>query len=473
MDLAIVTVPYMFTNNPPVAGAVLKSCVEQHGFSAINLDYNLKFIKSNIATDDLVTWFQKEDSYPVYDNFLKFKEWVKECAKDILSHNARWIGISVFTKDSQLGAEEFIIALKELDPTCKIVLGGTGTEDLRSQWQKRWYELIWESDIVDSIILREGEVEIVKLLKDNYNNIVEAPQLTVEELNDVPVPNFDDFSMSDYGKDTVTIPITGSKGCVRKCTFCNVEAFWPVFRHRSGKIVANEIIQLYEKYNIKNFKFTDSLINGSLKDFRLMNLEIAEKIPNVINYRGQYICRPQRQMPDQDYELMRDAGCSLVQIGIESGSERVRTHMKKKFSNEDIDHSTNKLAEMGIKQQWFIFVGYPIEEDEDFNDTLLLIKKWAHLRKENLLNIIPTGVFQMLDGTPITRPDMIDELGIYVDGNNAYHTYQWSSEKYPNNTYEVRSNRFLEVVDLCKKYDLITEYEDFVSMHETLIRSQM
>jgi radical SAM superfamily enzyme YgiQ (UPF0313 family) len=476
MDLVVVNIPYLFTNNPPMAGAVLKSCVEKAGFTATSLDYNIKFIKSAVRTDDLVTWFQKEDSYPKYSNFLKFKDWVKDCAKDILSHNARWIGISVFTKDSQLAAEEFIIALKELDPNCKIVLGGTGTEDLRSQWQKRWYELMWESDIVDSVILREGEAEIVNLLRENYNQVVAAPQLVVEQLNAVPVPNFDDYNMADYGvtsMDGVVIPITASKGCVRKCTFCNVEAFWPMFRHREGKIVANEIIQLYKKYDIKNFKFTDSLINGSLKDFRAMNQEIVEKLPNVINYRGQYICRPQRQMPDHDYELMRTAGCSNVQIGIESGSERVRQHMKKKFSNADIDHSTARLAEMGINQQWFIFVGYPIEEQDDFNDTLALIEKWAHLQKENLINVIPTGVFQMLDGTPITRPDMIHELGIHVDSSSAYNTYNWTSEKYPSNTFEVRSKRFLEVVALCRKYNLITEYEDFVSMHEKLIMSQI
>ena len=66
-----------------------------------------------------------------------------------------------------------------------------------------------------------------------------------------------------------------------------------------------------------------------------MNEYITEHIPNTITYKGQFIFRPANQMPDRDYDLMRTAGCKLVQIGVESGSERVREHMRKKFTNDD------------------------------------------------------------------------------------------------------------------------------------------
>ena len=122
LDIVIVNVPYMFTNNPPVAGAVLRACVEKAGFTAEALDYNIDFVNSDVSTDDVIVWLQNETSPPKVENYVAFKAWVRECAKDILKRNARWIGISVFTKDSQLATEEFVIALKDLDPDCKIVL---------------------------------------------------------------------------------------------------------------------------------------------------------------------------------------------------------------------------------------------------------------------------------------------------------------------------------------------------------------
>lgn len=476
LDLVIVNIPYMFTSNPPVAGAVLKSCVEQAGFTAKAIDYNIAFANSKVATDDIIVWLQNETSHPKIENYIAFKNWVKECAKDILKINARWIGISVFTKDSQLAAEEFIIALKDLDPNCKIVLGGTGQEDRRSQWGERWVDLVYNSGIIDASILKEGEVEIVKLLKDESTGLIDSPQLTVDQLNNVPTPNFDDYNLSLYGtldEQGVSIPITGSKGCVRKCTFCNVGAFWPNFRQRDGVMIGKEIVELYQKYNIHNFKFTDSLINGSLKHFRLMNEHITKEIPNTISYKGQFIFRPAHQMPDRDYELMRTAGCKLVQIGVESGSERVRDHMLKKFTNSDIDRTVYALAEQNIRQQWFIFVGYPTETDSDFEETLVLIEKYAHLAKNNLLNIIPTGVYLMLDNTPSTSPEMMHDMGLYIDESKAWQTYHWVSTKYKENTFQVRAKRLFRLVDLCRKLDLISEFEDMIQHHVTLVEREL
>jgi len=480
LDIVIVNVPYMFTNNPPVAGAVLRACVENAGFTAEALDYNIDFVNSDVSTDDVIVWLQNETSPPLVEHYVAFKLWVKECAKDILKRNARWIGISVFTKDSQLATEEFIIALKDLDPDCKIVLGGTGQEDRRSQWGERWVDLIYDSGVIDASILKEGEVEIVKLLKGESVGLIDSAQLTVDQLNNIPTPNFDDYNLDLYGAidsfsitEGISIPITGSKGCVRKCTFCNVGAFWPSFRQRNGTGIGKEIVDLYHKYGIDNFKFTDSLINGSLKHFRLCNEYITEHIPNTISYKGQFIFRPASQMPDRDYDLMRTAGCKLVQIGVESGSERVREHMRKKFSNEDIERTAYALAEQNIKQQWFIFVGYPTETESDFEQTLAMIEKYAHLTKKRLLNIIPTGVYLMLDNTPSASPEGMSDMGLYIDESQAWQTYHWQSTKYTENTFQVRADRLFRLVALCRKLGLITEFEDMIQHHVNLVEREL
>ena len=67
------------------------------------------------------------------------------------------------------------------------------------------------------------------------------------------------------------IYITGSKGCVRDCTFCDVAALWPKFRYRKAENLVQEIKEQFYNYGITTFDFTDSLINGSVSNFYEFN----------------------------------------------------------------------------------------------------------------------------------------------------------------------------------------------------------
>ena len=52
---------------------------------------------------------------------------------------------------------------------------------------------------------------------------------------------------------------------VRKCDFCDVQSIWPKYRYRSGENIALEMKVQNNKYGTKKFLFTDSLLNGSVK----------------------------------------------------------------------------------------------------------------------------------------------------------------------------------------------------------------
>lgn len=473
LDIAIVHVPYMFNTNPPMAGALLKSCLAKQGLTAKVVDLNLDFLASNLCNDNLISYFQKPDTRISRQAHAEWLAWIRSQARSILDIGARWIGISVFTKDSQIATEDLALALKELDPDCKILIGGLGSNVLRGQFKVPWYELAYQSDLVDSVIVGEGENAIIDVVKNDLRGIMHATQLTSKELDDVPLPDFSDYDLSRYQSDmtddSMAIPITASKGCVRDCTFCDVGKHWSQFRWRSGAKVAHEMMQLYHMHGYRNFRFTDSLLNGNVKEFRCMNDVLAKELPQTLRYRGQFICRGRSQMPLSDFKAMADAGAYRVQIGIESGSEAVREHMRKKFNNADIDYTANALADNGIRQSWYMFVGYPTETDHDFKASIDLIQQHKNLWG---LQIIPTGVFQLLDGTPLASDDMMHELGITRNNLNGYETYAWTSTAYPSNTFEIRADRFKILVELCRQYDLIQGFEDMVDGHMKMISDQ-
>jgi radical SAM superfamily enzyme YgiQ (UPF0313 family) len=475
-DIVFVHVPYMFNTNPPLAGPLLKACLKQHNINTKVLDLNIDFINSNIATDSIVSWLQKPDIKPNKNEYENYKNWITKQAENILKFNSKYVGISVFTKDSQLATEDLAYQLKLLNPKIKIIIGGLGANVNLSQWNMPWYNLIYESGLADVVIIGEAEHELVNTILEDKTGIIKAKQLLSDELDSIPKPIFDDYDLSNYtsefDNEIFAIPITASKGCVRDCTFCDVGKHWSKFTSRKGENVANEIIYYYKNYNFKFFRFTDSLINGNVKEFKIMNSLLTETIPSSIKYRGQFICRPKNQMPAEDFKLMASAGAYKVQIGIESGSENVRNHMRKKFSNDDIEYSTYELFKNSIKQSWFIFVGYPTETHQDFIDTLNLVKKYKDLAQDQMLQIIPTGVFQMLDGTPISELDMMNDLGIELNNIQGYTTYAWTSKLYPDNTFKERANRFKILVELCKEHNFISEYENMVDGHLKMITNQ-
>jgi radical SAM superfamily enzyme YgiQ (UPF0313 family) len=243
---------------------------------------------------------------------------------------------------------------------------------------------------------------------------------------------------------------------VRKCTFCDIELTWPKFRYRNAQNIIDEIKQNFYEYGITKFEFTDSLINGSISNFNKFNellYEEKQRHPDLepIRYQGQFICRPSTQQKEQTYELMHLAGCEMLITGIESFSEDVRNHMKKYFSNDDIDYHLEQCARWGIPNILLMIVGYPTETRKDHQanlDTLVRYKKYVDM---NTIFMVRWGyTMHLYEHTPIMS--MLEELDINLENNVKFDSlYGWVSNLNPENTLQERIRRRLEIHELCVK----------------------
>jgi hypothetical protein len=243
--------------------------------------------------------------------------------------------------------------------------------------------------------------------------------------------------------------ITASKGCVRNCSFCDVPEYWPKYIFRRGENVAADIIDIYHKTGNTNFEFTDNLINGSIPNYRKMNQLLVEKIPKTIRYGGYAIFRDRKSMPEYDFELAGQAGCYRWSIGVESGSESVRKHMRKNFSNDDLDYGVHQLHKNGIMQSWSLIVGYPSETDKDFNETIELLDRSKKFNKNGMIRLAITLPFQLNDIVPLTREQkFIDEFQWNdTDAKNPYSRYFWTTVANPHNTFDVRYHRYKKIIE--------------------------
>ena len=457
----------------PLAPALLKSCLMESGIKTKTIDYNnllfIDFMAATAATcgndtanDDKIklgNWLMSpwtEIDENIKNTYLSI---VQRYANELVDQNIEWIAFSSFSYQSHQFIEDITQRIKAIDPSQKIMIGGSNIDIFKKGNNKRWVDHMLDSGLADAACLGEGETVIAKIVNDDLRGIVVSKQLSNLDFLEVPVPNFDDYIFENYGGvDAIQVPITASKGCVRACTFCDVAAMWPKFRYRTGESVANEIITLHKKHGFTNFRFTDSLINGGLKPFRQMNQILSEQLPNTVTYWGQFICRSERDMPPKDFDLMKSGGCRWVNIGIESGSESVRDHMKKNFTNEDIDYTAEQLLRVGIKQQWNIFVGYPTETEEDFQDTLNLLKKYS--KYNDMVLISPIGLFKMINGTPITTDYYMGELGVSVQEFNGNNDIIWTTDINTENTFETRYNRWKRLLKALEENGQIGLYSN-------------
>ena len=178
-------------------------------------------------------------------------------------------------------------------------------------------------------------------------------------------------------------------------------------------------------------------------------VELQNKIPDFkkLSYSGQFIIRPKSQHPEYLFELLQKSGCDRLEIGIESGSERVRDHMGKKFSNEDIDYHFRMCDKYGIKNYILMFTSYPTETIEDHNETIqFYIKNQKYLINNTIIGTNLNTPVVIYKNTPLDS--MRSDLGIEITDMQYENTNNWMSDKNPELTLKERWRRYLELIKL-------------------------
>jgi len=467
----ILSVPYT-EPMPMVAPVLLSACLNNAGISAKGIDFSIAFFEQFNnkpywnSIKHLVT-IGKADVLPrrAVIDLLKFIRKQLISIRD--TYNPEYLGLSIFTNESIDFSYLLIPYIRKYLPNTKIMLGGRALELICGIYNIKHYEKYHKYGLADIIVVGDAETAIVEVVQNNLLGIYFSKQQTKEDLDNIPTPNWDDYDTSVYSKyreysivkdenrpdlDSRYIAIMGSKGCVRQCTFCDVASFWPKYLYREGANIARDIIENYRSTGITNFLFTDNLINGSTSQYRTLNEVLVREIPNTINYSGYAIFRSKQYMPESDFELAKVAGCKEWSIGVESGSETVRFELKKNFTDDDMDHSIRHLSKNNITQTWLLMVGYPTETEQDYLATEEFLRKYAHLNSDRSIRIGITATFQLLSNSPLIKnKEYIEKYGLKYDFSSNLSRYFWTADINPENTFDVRADRYVRLLNLTKE----------------------
>lgn len=457
--VALIALPKQDLFRPPAALPILAAACEEKNIDYTINDFNL-WLNEEL---DLETWQKIDDNWSSIDSyaaqdkpwFTKFRQTLNKYVTIILDQQCDLIAISVFTDWSAHCAVEMIQNIRKKNREVKIVIGGTGigavlpalSLDPMCSW-------LLNNKLIDYYIYGEGEIAFRQLLDNDINNpgINNFNFEQIANLNQFPNPSYKKINISGYKHTGVpSLIINGSRGCVRHCTYCDVAKYWPQFRYKDGKNLAQEIYATWKTTGVTDYEFSDSLINGSVRDFRNLNNELIrlkDLDPEFcITYKGQFICRAPEQFTENDYRLMKNAGCDYIYVGVETFSEKVRLDMLKKFDNHALDFHLEQCAKFGIPNVFLMIVGYPTETDYDHRLNLEGLRKYQIYSKAGIVKMITFGITtSILKDTPLYLQQ--EHMGIVPEFEDFNVTSNWISMKNPTLTFEKRVERWIELTEL-------------------------
>jgi anaerobic magnesium-protoporphyrin IX monomethyl ester cyclase len=287
---------------------------------------------------------------------------LSEIGKKIEKEKYFAIGMSGMTPQLQ-GVVELARKIKSVDREVKIFLGGphiSADPDFINRY----------SDVFDYALTGEAE----RTLLDSLNKLlegVEIPRLQRgEALEDLDDLSSDSLGMIDRDKYRATETMFYSRGCPFQCYFCSRPSIERHVRYRSVDHVLTEIK--------KNLNRSKGRIDFQDDTFTMRRDKIVDFCRAVIQEKLKlnWTCNTRIDLVDEKLlELMSLAGCSMINFGIESGSERVRQEVvnKGKFSNEQIKLVFSWCKRNRIKVACYFMIGHPTETREELNRTKQMI----------------------------------------------------------------------------------------------------
>mgnify|MGYP001331706949 FL=1 len=430
----------------PAGASLVKAAIVKAGHECKIFDFNADLEHSFSDKTDLIpidNWFLNHNFYSekVFTEVWQLgQRWVDK----IMEYNPTHVGISVFSYNSQRATLLLSTLVKARDPNIQIFMGGAGLNT-----DNNFGPFCMNLKVMDCWIRGEGELSVPAYLSGNLDHPGingRAPQ-QIDKIDDLEFPDYSDYELATYTnkKGLVALPITGSRGCVRACTFCDVASMWPKYKYRSGQSIAKEIKTQHKRYGAKAFRFTDSLINGSMKAFRDMTYELSEyrmamKSEDRFIWDSHFIVRSRKQMPPEDFKRMAESGAGTLLIGVESGSPLVRKHMQKGYSDEDLHYSLGEIFKNNIKVRFLMIIGYATETQEDFEQTLRFFDRYAEFGRKGLVEEVNLGLtLNLLPNTPLYNK--AEEFGLATTKD---HINDWICVQNPTLNFKERLKRRIE-----------------------------
>ena len=282
---------------------------------------------------------------------------------------------------------------------------------------------------IDVIVAGEGEDTIVELARSyqdrqswdqirglafrTEDGIVSTPtREPIANIDDLPDPARHLVPMGRYRALGLPISMTTSRGCPFQCIFCvGRKMVGGKIRYRNPGKVVDELAYL-QSLDFHQINIADDLFTASKKHCLAVCDDIIRRQLDVqwtSFARVDTVSKPL-------LERMRQAGCTAVSFGVESGSPAILRRIKKGITLDQVLNAVNLCNQVGITPQASFILGLPGENEQTLQETMAFadrLKSMGVLHGYHLLAPFP--------GTDVRQNQHLYDLQIMSHDWDDYH----------------------------------------------------
>jgi ribosomal peptide maturation radical SAM protein 1 len=375
------------------------------------------------------------------------EDFLNECLAEVLNYQPRIVCFTS-TFHQHIAALALAKRIKAQSPEVFIEFGGANCQGIMG------IETIRQFPFVDAVISGEGDEVFPELVhrvleqkpvsdlhgvytRDNIDSMSNRWDINTPAIHNVDVLPFPDYD--DYFQEWETIRphltesyqprllLETSRGCwwgeKMHCTFCGLNGLDMAYRSKSASRALDELIYLTERYPGYPVSVVDNILD--MKYFKDFIPELAAR-----KLQLELFYEVKANLKKEQVRLLRDAGITMIQPGIESFSSHVLALTRKGVKGLQNIQLLKWCKEFGIIPFWNLLWGFPGEAIEEYTRMAELIPLLTHLRPPKWVGAIRLDRFS----PNFDRPDEFG-FGEVVPFPAYYHIYPLAPEAIANLAY--------------------------------------
>jgi len=302
----------------------------------------------------------------------------REQVKAILDYQPQMVGFSA-TTSSFPDAAAMAQTIKEQAGHIQTVCGGVHVSALTG-------ELLRDYPAFDFLCAGEGEVTLAELAegldlddikgliwRQDSRVVINPPRPHIADLDTLPLPAYEKLQgfprhyhlpLFSYIQTPGATMIT-SRGCVYQCSYCDRSVFKKGFRYNSAAYIYEHMKHLRTGFGVRHINIYDDLFTAD----RARIMALCEKLtrhPLGIHFN----CAVRVGYADDDLlKVLKEAGCLMVSLGIESADPHMLARHKSGVSLEEVRDTVRRIQGVGLRAKGLFMMGLPGETEASIRRT--------------------------------------------------------------------------------------------------------
>ncbi|MFV0438649.1 MAG: B12-binding domain-containing radical SAM protein [Desulfopila sp.] len=373
----------------------LDNCGRQNGIQLSLANYQDPGL-SPLQSEDLLA------SADQYRHNIFYPFFARRLRQLIARTSASHVGLSLNYLSQALCTFAIAGFLKEEFPHLTLILGGglVTTWLHNPSWQRPF------AGLIDHLVSGPGEDRLLELLTAN------PPGRRV-------APDYSDFRDYRYLAPGFILPYAASTGCFwRNCSFCPETSEGNSYRPVPPQTAITEIEALIRQNRPSLLHLLDNAVSPAL---------LARLVHRPLPVPWYGFVRFSAELADPAFcRQLRRAGCVMLKLGLESGSQTVLDQMGKGIELQLVARVLAALRQAGIATYIYLLFGTPAETLSEARLTLDFVR--SHHNEIDFLNL---AIFNLPVGSPetarlVTRDFYLGDLAIYRD---FHHPKGWHRQE--------------------------------------------